>query len=448
MTEVKIEPEVKKSRKTATEAAARIPKMVRNTLTENLRAKAEGKTVASAFIVCFYDEILRAMDIVPLWGESYSGICAAKRDSTRFLEKAEAENFSRSLCSYATTNLGFDIWREELGGEMPPDAPWGGIAKPDLILASGQMLCNPRFKWPQASQHYMQDVPVFAGGFYYPPFDPKTDHREVEAHYVKYAVGELRELIRFLEKHTGRKMDWDRLAELVELVDRTWDMFYRAYELRRATPTPMDMGDATNTMVPLAFMLGTQEAYDFYKDLYEELSRKVANKEGVVADEKYRLLWGAGLPSWFALKDFQYFNSLGAVFPVERTYREAELIANLDLPKTSDPLEHIAWRWMRYYTRWFDQARQRPGSIPEVERLIEYIENYKIDGVVFHQAFTCRTWHTGVVQQAQTLKKVYRDIPVMMFEGDMTDYSSYNEAEVHNRIDAFIESLDVAKNRR
>jgi benzoyl-CoA reductase/2-hydroxyglutaryl-CoA dehydratase subunit BcrC/BadD/HgdB len=316
-----------------------------------------------------------------------------------------------------------------------------------MILASGQMLCDPRFKWPQATQHYLQDVPVHVSGYYWPPWDPKIDQREVEAYYVKYAVEELREVVRFLEKQTGRKMDWDKLAELVDLVDRTWDLFYRTYELRRAMPTPMDTGDAMNTMVPLAFMLGTQEAYDFYKDLYDELTRKIANKEGIVADEKYRLLWGAGLPSWFALGDFLYFNSKGAVFPVERTYREAELIEHLDLPKTNDPLEHIAWRWTRYYTHWFDRARQRRGSMPEVERLIEYIENYNIDGVVFHQAFSCRTWHAGIILQAEVLKKVYRDIPVMIMEGDIVDISSYNEADVHNRIDAFIETLEAAKRR-
>ncbi|MGD0233936.1 MAG: 2-hydroxyacyl-CoA dehydratase family protein [Syntrophorhabdales bacterium] len=439
--------EERKSRKTATEAAAKVPRIVRANLMANLKAKEEGKLVAYTFIVCLLDEIMRAMDVVPAWGESYSGICAAKRDAGRFLEKAEAEDFSRSLCTYATCNLGFDIWRQELGGAMPPDSPWGGIAKPDMILASGQMLCDPRFKWPQATQHYLQDVPVHVSGYYWPPWDPKIDQREVEAYYVKYAVEELREVVRFLEKQTGRKMDWDKLAELVDLVDRTWDLFYRTYELRRAMPTPMDTGDAMNTMVPLAFMLGTQEAYDFYKDLYDELTRKIANKEGIVADEKYRLLWGAGLPSWFALGDFLYFNSKGAVFPVERTYREAELIEHLDLPKTNDPLEHIAWRWTRYYTHWFDRARQRRGSMPEVERLIEYIENYNIDGVVFHQAFSCRTWHAGIILQAEVLKKVYRDIPVMIMEGDIVDISSYNEADVHNRIDAFIETLEAAKRR-
>jgi len=440
--------EERKSRRTATEAAAKIPKMVKANLSENLKAKEQGKPVAYCFIVNAYDEIIRAMDIVPAWVENYSGVCAAKRDAGRFLEKAESENFSRSLCTYATCGLGFDIWRHELGDEMPPDAPWGGLAKPDMILGSGQMICDPRYKWPQASQHYMQDVPVYVGGLYWPPYDKNIDHREVEKYYVKYAVEGLRGLIRFIEKHTHQKMNWDKLSELVDLVDRTWNVFIEAYELRKAIPTPMDTGDAMNTMVPLAFMLGTKEAYIFYKDLYDELKQKIEKKEGVATDEKYRLLWGAGLPSWFALTDFQYFNSKGATFPVERTYREAEPIYRLDLPEVSDPLEHIAWRWVKYWTHWYDRARRRPGSSPEVERLIEYIEDYQIDGVVFHEAFSCRTWHTGILLQAEILKKVYREIPILILESDIVDISSYNEADTHHRIDAFIETLEAAKNKR
>jgi len=103
---------------------------------------------------------------------------------------------------------------------------------------------------------------------------------------------------------------------------------------------------------------------------------------------------------------------------------------------------------VKYYTHWFDKARARKGSLPEVERLIEYIENYNIDGVVFHQAFSCRTWHAGIILQAEILKKVYRDIPVLIMEGDIVDISSYNEVDTHNRIDAFIEALEAAKAKR
>lgn len=120
----------KKPRALATQAATRIPKMVRENLAATVRAKKEGKKVAYAYIMDCHDEIMRAMDIVPAWGESFSGVCAAKRDADKFLEKAEADNFSRSLCTYATCNLGFDMWREELGGDMPPGAPWAAWEDP------------------------------------------------------------------------------------------------------------------------------------------------------------------------------------------------------------------------------------------------------------------------------------------------------------------------------
>jgi benzoyl-CoA reductase/2-hydroxyglutaryl-CoA dehydratase subunit BcrC/BadD/HgdB len=445
MTEEK-KPEERKRRKTATEAASKIGPMVKATIGGTVKAKEEGKPIAYSFIVCCYDEIIRAMDIVPVWTENYAGICGAKRDAQRFLERAEAENFSRSLCTYALCGLGFDAWREELG-EMPPDAPWGGQARPDMMLGSGQILCDPRNKWYQAAQHYMPDVPIYDVGMPWPLYESDYDYREVQDYYVKYIVTELRGLVKFLEKHTGKKMDWEHLSQLVDLSDRTWNLIWEAYELRKAVPTPMGTGDAMNTMVPMVFMMGTQEAYDYYKDLYDELKQKIAKKEGVIPDEKYRLIWGGGLPSWFALSDFNYFNSKGAVFPVETTYRMVEAIYNfdIDLSKITDPLEHIAWRWIKFWTYWYDAARKRPGSHPDVEKLIKYIEDYKIDGIVMHEAFSCRSWHPGLIWQLNLLKKVYRDIPSLVLESDIVDISSYNEADTKARIDAFIDTLEAVK---
>jgi benzoyl-CoA reductase/2-hydroxyglutaryl-CoA dehydratase subunit BcrC/BadD/HgdB len=445
MTEEK-KPEERKRRKTATEAAGKIGPMVKAAIGGTVKAREEGKPIAYSFIVCCYDEIIRAMGVVPVWTENYAGICGAKRDAQRFLERAEAENFSRSLCTYALCGLGFDAWREELG-EMPPDAPWGGQARPDMMLGSGQILCDPRNKWYQAAQHYMPDVPIYDVGMPWPLYEDDYDYRDVQDYYVKYIVDELKGLVKFLEKHTGKKMDWERLSELVDLSDRTWNLIWEAYELRKAVPTPMGTGDAMNTMVPMVFMMGTQEAYDYYKDLYDELKQKIAKKEGVIPDEKYRLIWGGGLPSWFALSDFNYFNSKGAVFPVETTYRMVEAIYNfdIDLSKITDPLEHIAWRWIKFWTYWHDRARKRHGSHPDVEQLIKYIEDYKIDGIVMHEAFSCRSWHPGLIWKLNLLKKVYRDIPSLVLESDIVDISSYNEADTRARIDAFIDTLEAVK---
>jgi benzoyl-CoA reductase/2-hydroxyglutaryl-CoA dehydratase subunit BcrC/BadD/HgdB len=267
-------------------------------------------------------------------------------------------------------------------------------------------------------------------------------------------------LVAFLEEHTKKKMDYDRLGELVDLSDRTWNLIDETYKLRRTVPCPMGTGDAMNTMVPINFMMATQEAYDFFADLKKELEEKIAMGEGEVEKEKYRLMWGGGAPAWYALNDFNYFNSKGASFPVETIYRTVAPLYEMDIPETKDPIEHLAWRWIGYRTFWYDKARKRPESEPDVERLINWIEEYKIDGVVMHEAFSCRSWHVGLIWQLYQLakiykpipvymmgkdgkkEKVYREIPSLILESDIIDITSYSEVDTRSKIDVFIETLE------
>ena len=457
--------EGRRGRKYGTVAAMKVAPMVKAAIGGAVEAKRQGKAIAYCFIESIYDEIIRAMDIVPMWTENYAGICGAKRDAQRFIDKADSLGFSRSLCTYATCGLGFDAWREELG-EMPPNAPWGGQVKPDVMLSSGQIICDPRNKWYQACQQFMPDVPVYNCAALWPLYEDDLGRHDVEAYYVKYITEDLRGLVRFLEEHLHRRMDWDRLWEVIKLADETTDLHVECRELRKAVPTPMDTGDAMNTMVAQCFLMGTPEAYDFFKELRDELKYKVEHRLGVVPEEKYRLIWPGGLPSWFALTDFNYFWSKGAVFPVESTYHELVYSSKeLDLPQTDDPLEHLAWKWIRRQTYWWDKAKKRPGSEPDVEKLITWIEEYKIDGVVIHEAYSCRSWHVGLLWQVNQLSKIYKPIPVLtlkegkrevayrelpslVLESDMIDISSYSEAETRAKIDAFIETLESIKSRR
>jgi hypothetical protein len=72
----------RKKRRTATEAASSIGAMVKAAIGGTVKAKEEGKKLAYSFIVCSYDEIIRAMDVVPVWTENYAGVCGAKRDAS------------------------------------------------------------------------------------------------------------------------------------------------------------------------------------------------------------------------------------------------------------------------------------------------------------------------------------------------------------------------------
>jgi len=433
-------PRDKTTAEKATETSKRVRLMVKDLAQKTHETRARGDPIAYLFIASFYDDILRAMDIVTVGTENYAGLCAAKMSAERFLSKAEAEGYPRHLCTYATCGLGFDAMRSELG-EIPPDSPDGGMEYPDVMLGTGMMICDPRYKWYQATQRYV-NAPTHVLGLLNPPlYYTHVNIKEVRDYYIKYAIAELRGLVDFLEHQLGRKMDWDRLSEVVDLSERTIKMWYDTYQLRKAIPAPMPTEDALNIMVPGFFMMGTQTAYDFYCEVYDEIKYRVDNGIGTIPDEKYRLLWALSLPPWYGLIIFNYFETRGAVFPIEVVYHPPR---PLDIsPSITDPIERMAWRFWDGFTRNYEKARGHTGD-PFVEWFLELIDEYRLDGVVFHQAMTCRTIHTGQLHQMNLLRK-HTDKPLLMLEGDIVDVSNYNEEATHTKIDAFIETLEDYK---
>jgi benzoyl-CoA reductase/2-hydroxyglutaryl-CoA dehydratase subunit BcrC/BadD/HgdB len=415
----------------ATETARKVRRMIKNMNREAHEASAAGEPVAYCFFGGIYDEILRTMDIKMVFPENWAPICAAKRDTERFLKAAEAEGYSHNLCTYLTCSLGHDIMRFR-SGEAPPDAPDGGLAKPTIMLGQGHMVCDPRTKFFQALQRY-HDVPIYVNNTLYPPYDANL--QEVRPYYVNYYVEELKGVIEFLERNTGRKMDWDQLDHRVDLSFESKRIYSEVYELRKAVPSPMPTQDAMTTMVPGLALLGMQETVDLYQELYEEVKSRVDNRIGVIEDEKYRLLWGAGIPPWYALMTFNVFETLGAVFAIDVPYRPFDPI---EVPRTvTHPLERLAWRWFGEMTERFEKAQKHTGS-PAIQLLLDLIEDYQVDGIVMNRAFSCRGIHVGELYKLRRLKE-YTDVPSMIMEYDMVDMSGYSEEGAREQVTEFVE---------
>jgi len=423
----------------STDIVRRVPRLIKTMLSETHEAKAQGRPVVYCFLFSLCDEIVRAMGMVPVWPENWAAFCAALHLTEGYLNKANAAGFSDKLCTYSTCGLGFDITRHQLG-EAPPDSPFGGLPKPDVMIGTGMLLCDARHKWFQSSQQFT-NVPLYNMGVMTPPYDVNPD--EVEGYYIEYMVAELRGLVEFLEKATGRKMDWEELNHRIDISDETNDIWYRAYQLRKAVPAPMPTEDALSAFAPNACLLGTELALDFCRDLYKEVKYRVDNKIGVILNEKFRLLWGIGIPPWYALMLFNLFEQRGAVFPIEAIYKPWEPV---EIPKgVTHPLERLAWRMYRRATYRHNKARNRSGDA-DVELLIDYIDDYKIDGVVLHRAFSCRTLHVGQLHQLAVLKQ-YRNIPTLILESDMVDMRSFSEDDTNSKIETFIEILDAHKTK-
>ena len=243
------------------EAAKKVRRLVKEMYIGAQQAVMEGKPVAW-YMISFINPIFMAMDVVPIMPENWAGLCATKRASEPYIGRAEAEGYSNVTCSYSRTGLGYCSMMRE--GNMPPDVPDGGMARPTMIIGSS-MVCDCRYKWFQAIGRYL-DVPYYAFDMLTPPAETQL-RKDVRDQYIKYQVEQYRGLVEFMEKVTGRRMDWDRLRSYVDIAIETWRVWGAANEFRKAVPCPMGTEDGEVIFVPGLMMEGEQSILDFFKDL-------------------------------------------------------------------------------------------------------------------------------------------------------------------------------------
>ena len=434
---------VEKSKTTAVHSSETVRKIrffSKNIHDKAHKAKEEGRPVAYCMGGCAYHEILDAMGVASVYTEHYGGVCAAYRVSEPYLIRAESEGYANNLCGYCRNTIGFDIVRQELG-HMPEDAPDGGIPAPDMMLSCSAG-CDHRYKWYQATGRYW-DVPTFSYDvMQIPPFD--TDIKATKAYVMKYQVEQFQRLINFLEKLLDKKMDWDRLSFLVNRGNESLWSWWSAYLLRKHHPSPMPSEDHFSAIVPAVFDLASRETLGFYRELYGELQYKVDHNRGVLDQEKYRLLWAGGLPPWHTMAIINYFETFGAVFVMEAS--DYGPWPFFDIPKgMTNPLEILALRTWNQRVEYWDDAKKGCGH-SRVQRILNRIQEYDIDGCMMHLTRSCRYQSLGQIHFNNLIHK-YVNIPLMFMESDIVDLRDYNEADTKRRVDAFMETVDAFKRK-
>ena len=72
--------------------------------------------------------------------------------------------------------------------------------------------------------------------------------------------------------------------------------------------------------------------------------------------------------------------------------------------------------------------------------LARMVDEFAVDGIVFHPIKSCRTVSTGLADNRRALLEA-RDVPSLFLESDMMDKRVVSEAQLKNRTDAFFEGL-------
>ena len=109
----------------------------------------------------------------------------------------------------------------------------------------------------------------------------------------RFAIGEVKRMIRELEKLTGNTLDEDRLRDFCRFGNQTVDYILKIQELKKQRPCP-DPGWHRPADTIFMTQIGTPFATDYFKTLYETIKERVDAGVGIVPEGKQerRLAWG------------------------------------------------------------------------------------------------------------------------------------------------------------
>ena len=378
-------------------------------------------------------ELLRVFDFPIVFPEINSLQTAVRRVAHEYLDEAEDYGYSPDVCGYVKA----DVATQLRGGELP----MGRIPKPSIAVYTNA--CNTYIKWAEIWER-MYDVPTFvldvpgtrAAGTQTWPGDPDFENDR------RYVAAQIKELIGVCEEVSGIKFDIDRLRETLGYVNTMSRGWKRVLELNQARPSLFNaLSDGTIYLGVANGLRGSEESANYFDDLVEELEYKRERGIGTLTDEQYRLIF-VGVPCYPIFRRFtELFTELGGTF-VNSTYLWfASGGANAGYEYDLDnPLDSLAEGLLISVRDAMD------SMFFQTDILVDMIDTYEADGVVYHPIKSCRTVSTGLADNRRALMKE-RDIPSLFIESDMMDRRVVSEAQLKNRVDAFFEGLASRKHQ-
>lgn len=362
-------------------------------------------------------EILTAMGFEVYFPENHGALLGARRLSHEFIPRAVSIGYGPESCSYMNSDIG-----SALIGHSPLQDVFGisGPPKPDLLVYSTNQCREVQDWWSFYGRR--DGAPVIG-------ICPPTHLGEVTGEHVAFVRGQFEKLIEQMEQRFTRKLDYDRLGEVVALSSRTSSLWRQVLDTATAHPAALSFFDGAIHMAPVILMRGSQKAIDYYETLLDELSRRVDKGTGAVPDERFRVYW-EGMPIWPKLRELsEKFFDLRTVVAAS-TYCNSWAFDEFD---GDDPLEWMARISIEIFINRDEPVKQR--------FLTEMFGRFDIDGVIFHNARTCPNNTNSRFGMCQRLRDEL-SMPVLVIDGDLSDVRFFSTAQTMTNIEAFIEQIE------
>ncbi len=391
---------------------------------ERLNEAAEtGKPATASLMIsgnCV--ELLEAFGAVPIYPEVNALQLAIRHQSLEPILAAEEIGYAADNCAYV---------KADIGCYLKGITPTGGkLPKPDLVLCNF-VGCNTYVKWFEhtaeltGSRLYVLDVPFLR-------------EQEPTQGAIDYVVRQLKEVVGLLEQITGRTFDYDRFVEALRCSAEVEDLWSQIKHLARRTPSPFDAYfDAITLMGPLYVYRATPEGVEFFRAALEEMQAKVADRQGVYDQEKFRVVI-EGPPPYPYFRTFRDMFAKWKACAVASTYSTVGGLWEFGARHDPDhPFESVALHMLA-------QNVTNRNYLQRYEQIRRYIEEWHADGLIIHFVKSCRLFSAGQGDMRDYVTKEL-GVPTLYIESDLEDPRYFAEAQTRNRVDAFFEALEHSK---
>ncbi|NLX90929.1 MAG: 2-hydroxyacyl-CoA dehydratase [Firmicutes bacterium] len=341
-------------------------------------------------------EILHAMGVNPLFIEAYSGFLAGISIEGQLIDAAEAAGISNSLCSFHKVFLG--------SGEL-------NLLKKCKMSITTSMICDGNIgTFRYLSEKYQTPLYIL---------DIPYEYNKENVNYVK---NQLQEMIRNIEEIFGRKLDMDRLKEVIARENQSKELLKKYLENLALKNLSTSMTYELYMLFASHVFLGREETLSFYRMLLEDIQR--------APDRRGKGIFFIHVPPLFEKNFIKYFN-----FSPEFSILGFDLNYDfLDEIELRDPLEGIARKLL---------LNSYNGSFDRKIALIDMLmEKTRPDGVIHFCHFGCKQALGGIY----LLQRYFREknIPFLTLDGDVIDKKNNQEGQTKTRLEAF---LEIIRNR-
>ncbi|MGD8539305.1 MAG: 2-hydroxyacyl-CoA dehydratase family protein [Candidatus Aminicenantes bacterium] len=363
-------------------------------------------------------ELLLSLGFLVYYPENHGAMLGSTRQAMDYIPVANSVGYSPDICSYLTSDVGAFI-----KGETPLSRAYEGIEgvpKPDVLVYNTNQCRDVQdwFTW------YSRELNVPALGI-----STYRNIGSITEDHLRSIEKQTKKLIPELERISGNTFDIDKFRHVLGLSYDCTQLWKQVLETNMAKPAPISFFDETIHMGPAVVLRGTETAVEYYKVLLKELKERVANKDGAVEGEKFRVYW-EGMPIWGKLR------SLAELFIELKTAVIASTYCNSWIFDSFDPKDPFL-SMSRAYTEIFI-VRDENFKQKYME---DMVRKYDIDGILFHDAKTCPNNSNNRYGMPQRLEQDL-NVPTLTINGDLNDLRCYSEEQAKTNIEAFVEQLE------